>query len=93
MNKNEITKDIADNLELPQNTVAAVLDDFAGLVIDRAKTGDATAWPTLGKFVGKAQAARTATNPATGGTVNVPAKTVLKFSPGAKVKRQVNGEE
>jgi DNA-binding protein HU-beta len=98
MHKNDIAKDIAENLTTVNRPVSAalvteILDDFAGLVIDRAKAQEATAWPALGKFVGRHQAARTATNPATGGTVDVPAKTVLKFTPGAKVKRQVNGEE
>lgn len=93
MNKNDIAKDISENTGHPMKAVFDILDDFAGLVIDRARQGEQTSWPTLGKFTGKAQAARVATNPATGGKVNVPAKTVLKFTPGARVKRQVNGEE
>lgn len=93
MNKNEIVADIANNLDVPATTVAAVIDDFAGLIIDRARAGQDTSWPTLGKFSGVHQAARQATNPATGGKVDVPAKMVLKYKAGAKVKRQVNGEE
>lgn len=93
MNKSDIVRDIAENTGQSQAAVTAIIDDFAGLVIDRAKEGESTVWPTLGKFVGKNQAARTAHNPATGGEIAVPAKQVLKFTPGAKVKRQVNGEE
>lgn len=97
MTKAEIIEDIQtglkdrQNIEVTKAQVEAVIDDFFGLVIDRASDGQDTKYPAIGTFKSANQAARGARNLHTGEKIQVPAKTVLKLAVSAPAKKLVNG--
>ena len=56
-------------------------------------SGDKVAITGFGVFEKADRPARTARNPATGATIEVPKSSVPKFRPGADFKALVNGEK
>ena len=69
--------------------VNAVLD----AIQDAVAKGDKVAITGFGVFEKSERPARTARNPATGASIDVPASSVPKFRPGADFKALVNGEK
>jgi DNA-binding protein HU-beta len=67
-----------------------VLDLIAESVVTGDKEFNITGW---GKFVSKDKPARKARNPKTGEEIDVPAKTVVKFTVGSKLKAAVAAGE
>jgi len=68
---------VADKSGLAKKQIADVLAIQADLAYKEAKTGFTI--PGIGKLVVVARKARIGRNPATGATINIPAKKVLKF--------------
>ena len=66
-----------------------VVDGIVDSIISTLKKGDEVSIAGLGIFSVKARAARTARNPKTGATVNVPATKVPKFRPAKALKDAV----
>jgi DNA-binding protein HU-beta len=72
-----IEKLAATDETLTKKQVKALLGSLAELAYKEAKNGFVV--PGLGKLVQVKRKARTGRNPATGETIKIPAKTVLKF--------------
>jgi DNA-binding protein HU-beta len=70
--------------------IDSVLDLIAEAVVTGDKEFNITGW---GKFVSKDKPARKARNPKTGEEIDVPAKTVIKFAVGSKLKAAVAAGE
>jgi len=77
MTKNQIIDHLATNAEIPKKAMVAILDDLVGLAYKEAKVGFTI--PGLGKLVVNDRKARMGRNPATGETIKIKAKKVLKF--------------
>ena len=77
MTKAQIVAALADKTDLTKKQIADVLATQADLAYKEAKTGFTI--PGIGKLVVVARKARIGRNPATGATINIPAKKVLKF--------------
>lgn len=77
MTASQIVAEIAERTTLAKTDVKVVLDSLADLAYAEASTGFKV--PGIGKLVLVDRAARTARNPKTGETVQVPAKKALKF--------------
>ena len=91
MNKRDLVDAISGRLggkKPATEAVNAVLEAIAEAV---AK-GDKVAITGFGVFEKSERPARTARNPATGATVQVPKTSVPRFRPGADFKALVNGE-
>jgi nucleoid DNA-binding protein len=90
MNKTELCNAVAYKLEISANKAAelvnAVLDSISEALIE---SGSVTI-TGFGKFEARTSAARTGRNPKTGETVDIPARTVVKFKPGKGLKEQVS---
>jgi DNA-binding protein HU-beta len=56
-----------------------VIDEFASVAVAQTKKVGAFTLPGLGKLVKAHRKARMGRNPATGATIKIPAKTVVKF--------------
>ena len=91
MNKKELVDYIADKVDLTKTDAERALDAFMEAVTETLKRKDSVALTGFGTFSVSERAARTARNPMTGETVNVPAKTAPKFKAGKKLKDAVNG--
>jgi DNA-binding protein HU-beta len=92
MNKRDLIDAISGRLgdkKSATEAVNAVLDTIQEAV---AK-GDKVAITGFGVFEKSERPARTARNPATGATIQVPESSVPKFRPGADFKALVNGEK
>ena len=77
MTKSQIIASVAEKSGIDKKQAAAALEALATLAYENA--GDGFSIPGLGKLVKVDRAARMGRNPATGETIQIPAKTVLKF--------------
>ena len=77
MSKSKIIAYIAEEAEVSKKTAAAMLEALSQLAHKEAKKGFTI--PGLGKLVVVNRKARMGRNPATGATIKIPAKKVLKF--------------
>ena len=75
--KSEIINHLASKSDLPKKQVANLLDEFASLAYKEAK--NSFTLPGIGKLVLVNRKARMGRNPATGETIKIPAKRVVKF--------------
>ena len=79
LTKSQILEALAERMGVTKKEAAAFLEALVQLAYDEVKrVGDFTL-PGLGKLQKKHRAARMGRNPATGETIQIPAKTVVKF--------------
>jgi len=79
MTKTQVVAHLAEQVELPKKTVAALLDALVALATKEAKATGQFVVPGLGKAVKAARQARVGRNPQTGEAIKIPAKTVVRF--------------
>jgi DNA-binding protein HU-beta len=77
MTKAQILTALAEKCELPKKQVAELMAELADMACKEAKVGFTI--PGIGKLVVVNRKARKGRNPATGETIKIPAKKVLKF--------------
>ncbi|NCC50164.1 MAG: HU family DNA-binding protein [Spartobacteria bacterium] len=77
MTKSQIQATLAERTGLAKKEVATFLEEFSKLACEEAKNGFNVAG--IGKLVLVDRKARTGRNPATGETIEIPAKKVVKF--------------
>ena len=77
LTKSQTLTKLAEVTCLPKKQVAAVMDALVDLAYKQAK--NAFTLPGLGKLVLVNRKARMGRNPATGATIKIPAKKVVKF--------------
>ena len=77
MTKTQTIATLAEKTELSKAQVSTFLDELAALSYAEAANGFTL--PGIGKLVLVNRAARQGRNPATGETIDIPAKTVVKF--------------
>ena len=77
MTKTQTVACLAEKTELSKAQVATFLEELAKLSYVEAKNGFTL--PGIGKLVLVNRAARMGRNPATGESIQIPAKTVVKF--------------
>ena len=79
MTKSQIVAHLAEKVEIPKKTAAAVLEELVTLATKQAKSSGQFVVPGLGKAVKANRKARMGRNPQTGEAIKIPAKTVVKF--------------
>jgi DNA-binding protein HU-beta len=89
MTKNELARELAEELELPRRQMAEIIDAMIEKMTDVLRSGDKVQLTPFGQFRVRDRAARVARNPKTGEPVKVPAKRVLKFTAGRTLKEAV----
>ena len=77
MTKSALVSEMAENLQVNKAVVNQFFDLLAVIAYDEAKFGFTI--PGIGKLVIVDRKARMGRNPATGQTIKIPAKRVLKF--------------
>jgi DNA-binding protein HU-beta len=77
LTKTQIIAKLADQNGMKKKQASAFLESLVKLAYKEAKKGFTI--PGLGKLVVVKRKARMGRNPATGETISIPAKTVLKF--------------
>lgn len=85
MNKTELVNAIAEKAQISKADAKKALDAFVSTVTDALAEGDKIALVGFGTFSTSEKAARKGINPATGATIEIAAKKVAKFKPGAEL--------
>lgn len=86
MNKADLVKQISDGAGVTRKQAADALDSFFAGVAETLKKGKSALFVGFGSFRVVKRAARKGRNPRTGGTMEIPAKKVVRFAPGKKLK-------
>ena len=90
MTKKEIVKFVADSTENTVKDTTEIVDTFIDYVKHSLAQHEDVVIHGFGKFSTKLRDARTARNPATGETIEVPAKYALSFKPTSALKAEIN---
>lgn len=77
--KSQLLNVLAEKTSLAKKQVAMFLDVLAEVAYSNVKSNGEFTIPGIGKLVKKHRAARMGRNPATGATIKIAAKTVVKF--------------
>ncbi|PWB38320.1 MAG: DNA-binding protein [Parcubacteria group bacterium] len=79
LTKSQLLNAMADKTGLTKKQVTTFLDTLASTAYSSVKSSGEFTVPGIGKLVKKHRSARQGRNPATGATIQIPAKTVVKF--------------
>ncbi len=79
MTKSEVLQGLADKLGKTRKEVSEMIDALVAMAYAETKKSGEFTIPGLGKLVKKHRAERMGRNPATGASIKIPAKTVVKF--------------
>lgn len=79
MNKSQTLNALAEKLGKTRKEAGEMLEALVALAYDQAKSAGEFTIPGLGKLLKRHRAARMGRNPATGASIQIPAKTVVKF--------------
>ena len=90
MNKNELIAAVAEKANLTKKDAAAAVDAMIASITEALANNDKVQLVGFGTFEVKERAARTAKNPRTGETVEVPAAKVPSFKAGKALKDTVS---
>lgn len=79
MTQTQLVRSLAESCEVNNKTARQFLDCLSGMAINEVKKSGVFVIPGLGRLVRVDRKARTGRNPATGETIKIPAKKVVKF--------------
>ena len=79
MTKGQVVSYFAGKFELTKKTASGIIDEVAALAVAETKKAGSFALPGIGKLVMVKRKARMGRNPATGATIKIPAKTVVRM--------------
>jgi DNA-binding protein HU-beta len=79
MTKGQIVSHFAGKFALSKKAASAIIDEMATLAVSETKKAGSFTLPGIGKLVLVKRKARIGRNPATGATIKIPAKTVVKM--------------
>jgi DNA-binding protein HU-beta len=79
LTKAQIVSFFAKKFDLSKKSALTVIDEMAALAVAETKKVGAFTFPGIGKLVLVKRKARVGRNPATGESINIPAKTVVKM--------------
>ena len=89
MTKGQIVSHFAEKFDISKKAAACMIDEYAALAIAETKKKGAFVLPGIGKSVLVRRKARTGRNPATGETIKIPAKTVVRIRPAKAFKEAI----
>ncbi len=93
MDSKTLIDNLAKKLDLPQQTVATLIDGLSGCLADCAAEGAIVTLPGFGNFETRKRLERVAVHPASGKRLLVPPKIVLTFKASSTLKQRVNNGE
>lgn len=89
MTKSQLMAHLAEKSGLSKKQVQDFMDLLVRTAYDETKNNGEFTVPGVGKLVKKHRAARQGRNPATGATIQIPAKTVVKFRVAKAAKDEI----
>lgn len=91
LSKSALLSELADKTKLSKKDVDAFLDTLTAIAYKEAKSVGKFTLPGFGILKLVNRAARTGRNPATGATIQIPAKTVVKMTLSKACKEAIAG--
>ena len=79
MTQTQLVRSLAEKCELNNKVSRQFLDELSSMAIAEVKKNGVFVLPGIGRLVRVDRKARTGRNPATGETIKIPAKKVVKF--------------
>lgn len=79
MTKSQLMQELAGKTGMTKKDVVMFVETLVDVAYKQVKSNGEFVLPGLGKLVKMKRAARMGRNPATGATIQIPAKTVVKF--------------
>ena len=79
MTQTQLVRTLAESCEVNNKVSRAMLDCLAATAVAEVKKNGVFVLPGIGRLVRVDRKARTGRNPATGETIKIPAKKVVKF--------------
>ncbi|HEX3361609.1 MAG TPA: HU family DNA-binding protein [Solirubrobacterales bacterium] len=89
--KDELAKQVAERTGLDASQAKSAVDATIDEITAQLAAGNEVKFTGFGKFSAVARPAREGRNPQTGESMTIAAKTAPKFTPGAELKKAVNG--
>jgi DNA-binding protein HU-beta len=89
MSQSEVVNHFADKFGMKRNQIKGLFEELTNLAAQEVKENGEFNLPGFGKLVLSQRRAREGRNPATGETIQIPAKTTLKFRVGKSMKDTV----
>jgi DNA-binding protein HU-beta len=89
MTKGQIVTHFAAEFDISKKAAASIIDEYATLAIAETKKKGAFVLPGIGRSVLVKRKARMGRNPATGETIKIAAKTVVKIRPAKAFKEAI----
>ena len=89
MTQSEVINHFAEKFGIKRAQAKEIFDELANLATSEVKSNGEFVLPGFGKLVLSERKAREGRNPATGDTIQIPAKTTLKFRVGKGMKDSV----
>ena len=86
MTQSDVINYFAERTGMKRAQVKQIFEDLANLATSEVKTNGEFVLPGFGKLVRSERKAREGRNPATGATIQIPAKTTLKFRVGKAMR-------
>ena len=86
MTKQDLIDVVSEKAGLTKKDTAAVVDTILDTVVDSLKRGEKVSLVGFGTFEAKTRKAREGRNPATGETIQIPARVVPSFKAGRALK-------
>ncbi|KPJ51052.1 hypothetical protein AMJ40_01130 [candidate division TA06 bacterium DG_26] len=89
MNKADLVEKVARDANITKKAAARAVDSIFDGIASSLQRGKRVTLVGFGSFEVRRRAPRRARNPRTGTIINVPAKRVPKFRPGAELRKKV----
>ena len=89
MTKSQLMQALADKTQMSKKDVINLLEQLTTLAYSEVKKSGEFVIPGIGKLVKVNRKARMGRNPATGASIQIPAKTVVKFRVAKAAKEAV----
>ncbi len=90
MNKGDLISAVADSAGISKAQAGDAVEAVFSNIEKALKSGDKAAFIGFGTFSTSIRAARDGRNPATGATIKIPKKTMVKFKAGKALSESVN---
>jgi DNA-binding protein HU-beta len=86
MTQSQLIKELAEKMGLTSKQSKEFITAYAEIMVRETKKAGEATLPGIGKLVRQERKARSGRNPATGATIKIPAKKVVKFRVAKAVK-------
>lgn len=90
MNKSDLIEAVSKTTNVSKSNTTRVIETCLAVILKTLKGRENIRLTGFGTFTISKRKARKGRNPRTGEAINIPAKSVPKFSPGLVLKRSVN---